>query len=100
MVCCTRDKNRFYTEFEKNITVIEVDFLKQETLSDVPNDIDAAYYLMHSMSSSSDKFDKLESASAHNFVQRLTTLMYNKSYTLAVSLTKILCQSGSRKMPF
>jgi hypothetical protein len=28
-------------------------------------------YLMHSMSSSSDKFDKLESASAHNFVQRI-----------------------------
>jgi uncharacterized protein YbjT (DUF2867 family) len=26
---------------------------------------------MHSMSSSSDKFDKLESASAHNFVQRI-----------------------------
>jgi uncharacterized protein YbjT (DUF2867 family) len=28
VVCCTRDKNRFYTpqEFEKNITVIEVDF--------------------------------------------------------------------------
>jgi uncharacterized protein YbjT (DUF2867 family) len=73
VVCCTRDKNRFYTaqEFEKNITVIEVDFLKQETLSDVPNDIDAAYYLMHSMSSSSDKFDKLESESAHNFVQRI-----------------------------
>jgi hypothetical protein len=28
VICCTRDKNRFYTpqEFEKNITVIEVDF--------------------------------------------------------------------------
>jgi uncharacterized protein YbjT (DUF2867 family) len=73
VVCCTRDKNRFYTpqEFTKNITVIEVDFLKQETLSDVPNDIDAAYYLMHSMSSSSDKFDKLESTSANSFVQRI-----------------------------
>jgi uncharacterized protein YbjT (DUF2867 family) len=73
VVCCTRDKNRFYApqELEKYITVIEVDFLKQETLSDVPNDIDAAYYLMHSMSSSSDKFDKLESASARNFVQRI-----------------------------
>jgi uncharacterized protein YbjT (DUF2867 family) len=64
VVCCTRDKTGFIPqEFEKNITVIEVDFLKQETLSDVPNDIDAAYYLMHSMSSSSDKFDKLESFS-------------------------------------
>jgi uncharacterized protein YbjT (DUF2867 family) len=42
VICCTRDKNRFYTpqEFEKNITVKLI--LKQETLSDVPNDIDAA----------------------------------------------------------
>jgi uncharacterized protein YbjT (DUF2867 family) len=69
VVCCTRDKTGFILlKSSKKITVIEVDFLKQETLSDVPNDIDA-YYLMHSMSSSSDKFDKLESASAHNFVQ-------------------------------
>jgi uncharacterized protein YbjT (DUF2867 family) len=43
VVCCTRDKNRFYSSrVRKDITVIEVDFLKQETLSDVPNDIDAA----------------------------------------------------------
>jgi hypothetical protein len=74
--CCTRDTG-FISKFEKNITVIEVDFLKQETLSDVPNDI-AAYYLMHSMSSSSDKFDQRNA----NFVQSSTTLMYNKSYTL------------------
>jgi uncharacterized protein YbjT (DUF2867 family) len=68
--CCVRDKNRFYApqEFKKNITVIELDFLKQETLSVIPQEIDAAYYLMHSMSSSSDNYDELESASAANFV--------------------------------
>lgn len=54
VVCCVRDKNRFYTplEFIKNTTIIEVDFLKEETLSAIPNDIDAAYYLVHSMSGS------------------------------------------------
>lgn len=73
IICCVRDKNRFYTpkEFEKNIEVIEVDFLKQETLSTIPLDIDAAYYLIHSMSSSSDNYDELESLSAKNFVQRI-----------------------------
>lgn len=73
IVCCVRDKNRFYIpkEFEKNIAVIEIDFLKAETLSAIPEDIDAAYYLMHSMSTSSDNFDDLESISATNFVQRL-----------------------------
>src|SRR3970040_3027915 len=73
IVCCVRDKNRFYTpkEFEKNIEVIEVDFLKEETLSAIPPDIDAAYYLIHSMSSSSDNYDELESISAKNFVQRI-----------------------------
>jgi uncharacterized protein YbjT (DUF2867 family) len=80
----------YSSRVRKDITVIEVDFLKQETLSDVPNDIDAAYYLMHSMSSSSDKFDK--STSAHNFVQRINNTNVQQVY-LAVSLTKILCQS-------
>ncbi|MEZ7503667.1 SDR family oxidoreductase [Flavobacterium sp. Arc2] len=73
IICCVRDKNRFYTpkEFEKNIEVIEVDFLKEETLSAIPLDIDAAYYLIHSMSSSSDNYDDLESTSAKNFLQRI-----------------------------
>ncbi|HSN47483.1 MAG TPA: NAD(P)H-binding protein, partial [Flavobacterium sp.] len=70
LVCCVRDKNRFYCpeEFRKNITVIEVDFLKIETLTAIPTDIDAAYYLIHSMSGSDDNYDGLERVSAENFV--------------------------------
>ncbi len=73
IICCVRDKNRFYIpkEFENHIEVIEIDFLKVESLSAIPEDINAAYYLMHSMSSSSDNFDDLESISATNFVHRL-----------------------------
>ena len=54
IICCVRDKNRFYCpiEFQKSVTTIEVDFLKQETIAAIPTDIDAAYYLMHSMSGS------------------------------------------------
>lgn len=70
IVCCVRDKNRFYCpeELRKNVEVIEVDFLKIETLTAIPNDIDAAYYLIHSMSGSDDNYDELERISAENFV--------------------------------
>ena len=73
ITCCVRDKNRFYCpiEFQKSVTIIEVDFLKEETLSAIPEDLDAVYYLMHSMSSSSDNFDDLESVSAKNFVESI-----------------------------
>jgi uncharacterized protein YbjT (DUF2867 family) len=73
VTCCVRDKNRFYTpkEFLTKINIIEVDFLKAETLNAIPEDIDAAYYLIHSMSGSADNFDEFERISAENFVQKL-----------------------------
>ena len=73
IICCVRDKNRFYCpkEFRKKIVVIEVDFLKAETLTAISEDIDAAYYLIHSMSTSTANFSKLERVSAENFVSRI-----------------------------
>lgn len=73
VVCCVRDKNRFYIpiEFKERIEVIEVDFLKKESLLQIPDNIDAAFYLIHSMSSSSDNYDELERISAENFVKRI-----------------------------
>jgi uncharacterized protein YbjT (DUF2867 family) len=73
IICCVRDKNRFYApkEFLNNIRIIEVDFLKLETLSAIPDDIEAAFYLIHSMSSSADNYDEFERISAENFVQRI-----------------------------
>ncbi|MEW5847063.1 MAG: SDR family oxidoreductase [Bacteroidota bacterium] len=73
VVCCVRDKNRFNTKrypYQK-ITVIEVDFLKRETLDQIPNDIEVAYYLIHSMSTQSGDFQELEEVSANNFKERL-----------------------------
>jgi uncharacterized protein YbjT (DUF2867 family) len=73
VICCIRDKYRFdmekYSEF--NIKVIEVDFLKPETLKEIPDDIDAAYYLMHSMSSSKGDFSSMEQQVAENFTKRI-----------------------------
>lgn len=73
IICCVRDKNRFYApkEYLESIKVIEVDFLKLETLSAIPDDIDAAFYLIHSMSSSADNYDEFERISAENFVYRI-----------------------------
>ncbi len=69
VVCCVRDKNRL--GFEKNIldavTLWEVDFLNEVSLTSCPKDIDVAYYLIHSMSSSTQEFDVLESKAATHF---------------------------------
>jgi uncharacterized protein YbjT (DUF2867 family) len=70
VICCVRDKNRFYCpeEFKNKVSVIEVDFLEIETLTEIPIAIDAAYYLIHSMSGSDNNYDELEKISAENFV--------------------------------
>lgn len=68
VVCCVRDKKRFNPESSlmPRIDIIEVDFLDKESLSHIPKDIEGAYYLMHSMSSSAD-YGSLELHSAQNF---------------------------------
>jgi len=69
VICCVRDIARFNSEKynSSDISVIEADFLKSETLQSIPADIDAAYYLIHSMSTSKGDFEMMEEASAINF---------------------------------
>ena len=73
VICCVRDKNRFYIpeELQQKVQVIEVDFLDKETLVNIPTAIDAAFYLIHSMSGSDTNYDELESISAKNFSERI-----------------------------
>lgn len=74
VICCVRDKNRFPKEgiySHKNISILEVDFLKKQSLPEIVKDIDAAYYLIHSMSAGISNFEKLESDSAENFVEMI-----------------------------
>ncbi len=73
VVCLVRDQRRFdwddfTAEFLKHITVIEIDLNEKSTLETLPTDIDAAYYLVHSMSSSNSDFTTMEANSATNFV--------------------------------
>ena len=73
IICCVRDKNRLPIEDEhlENTEIIEVDFLKAHTLENIPEDIDGAYYLIHSMSSNTKNFDELEAITAYNFRERI-----------------------------
>jgi len=73
VVCAVRDKlraDKSYLE-EDNIEIVELDFLKPETLTNIPHDIDVAYYLIHSMSHSSKDFMSLEEKCAINFKNRI-----------------------------
>jgi len=73
LICCVRDKQRVpeIAKNNKNISLIEVDFLDKNSLDIIPSDIDVAYYLIHSMSSSSSNFESLEEQCAVNFKTRL-----------------------------
>lgn len=69
VICCVRDKNRFDNKkyFEKSVSFFEVDFLKKIDIDQSQADIDVAYFLIHSMSSSIKEFELLESETAKNF---------------------------------
>ena len=72
VVCGVRDVERFAVakSLENKIEVIKLDLLSKETLENIPDDIDGAYYLVHSMSSAKD-YQELERVSAENFRMRL-----------------------------
>jgi uncharacterized protein YbjT (DUF2867 family) len=72
VVCCVRDSNRFTppATLINNIEVVEAEFLKSESLENIPEDIEGAYYLMHSMSISSS-YEALELQAAANFRERM-----------------------------
>ena len=78
VVCLVRDQRRFDWEdfsqdFLKQVSVIEVDLSDPRSFSSVPTDIDATYYLVHSMSSSNSNFTEMEATSAQNFVTLINT---------------------------
>lgn len=73
VVCCVRDRSRFNHQRynSPNVAIIEVDFLDGQTLAKIPADIDVAYYLIHSMSTSKGDFALMEDVSARNFKSRI-----------------------------
>jgi uncharacterized protein YbjT (DUF2867 family) len=73
VVCMVRDKRRFAEEsdFGNRVSIITGDLLKPDTLGNIPEDIDATYYLVHSMSSGGTQFSRQEFESAMNFVKAI-----------------------------
>ncbi|MEQ8477815.1 SDR family oxidoreductase [Fulvivirga sp.] len=72
VICLVRDKRRFDwddfdTDFLSHVAVIEGDLSMPETLKDIELDIDAAYYMVHSLSNSYSKFSDIEQVTAQSF---------------------------------
>ena len=96
VVCCVRDKNKFHPEesIRDRIDIIEIDLTKKDTLKAIPNDIDFAYYLVHSMSTSKN-YQALEKQSAINFREALnkrkvTQVIYLSGIVNSETLSKHL----------
>ncbi len=67
--CVVRNKNRFYASEEilSKIEIIEADLLYRPEIKKLPQNIDIAYYLIHSMMSSKSEFIIQEKQTAINF---------------------------------
>ncbi|NTW23333.1 MAG: SDR family oxidoreductase [Lentimicrobium sp.] len=71
VTCIVRDRKRFQQEIGGQLKIIEADLLNSDSLSIDENDIDVAFYLIHSMGAAIDKFEELETRSVNNFIQAI-----------------------------
>lgn len=76
VTCLVRDKRRFdWNDFDQNflshVTVIEADLEDKESLERIKLNVDAAYYMVHSLTNSYSSFSKIESETANNFAELL-----------------------------
>ncbi|MFD2872322.1 SDR family oxidoreductase [Mucilaginibacter ximonensis] len=71
VVCAVRDKQRVdLKKYQaRQVELVECDLLMPDTLNALPKDIDAAYYLVHSMTG--EDFENQEKISAENFIKYL-----------------------------
>jgi len=58
---------------KNQITLIEGDLLIEDSLKNIPKDLDAAYYLVHSMNKGTKNFRQLDQIAATNFVHFINT---------------------------
>ena len=74
VVCAVRSADRLSVpqDIKDQVEIVEIDFLKLKDHNPIPQDIEAAYYLIHSMTSSTENFDEMESESAENFVKLIS----------------------------
>ena len=80
VVCCVRDQFRLGLDklTLSRITIWEVDFLNEPNFTNLPENIEVAYFLIHSMSSTTKNFDEMEATVAHNFNRYMERLKVNQ----------------------
>tara|TARA_B110000503_G_C7162748_1_gene420447 strand:- start:2174 stop:3601 length:1428 start_codon:yes stop_codon:yes gene_type:complete len=95
VVCCVRNKNRLGLDKAtlSKITIWEIDFLDNPMLKNLPKKFDVAFYLIHSMTSSTEMFDEMEAKSALNF----NTYLNKIGVEQVVYLSGIVNQSNLSK---
>ena len=102
LICCVRDLMRIPDDYKNNpqISFIEIDFINPPSHFCFPTNIDAAYYLIHSMSSSSKNFQELEKICAENFKTLLEpTLAQQVIYLSGITNDAVLSKHlNSRKI--
>ncbi|MFA8300238.1 MAG: SDR family oxidoreductase [Hyphomicrobiales bacterium] len=71
VTCCVRDINRFSISeyYRDKITLVELDFLNEAKVMNLPKDFDYAYFLIHSMSQKVGGFQMMEEQIANNFAK-------------------------------
>jgi uncharacterized protein YbjT (DUF2867 family) len=96
LICCVRDLGRIPDQLaqKENVTFLKVDFLEVQGV-ELPQNINVAYYLIHSMSASSGNFTSLEEQCADNFRSLIKTtqcrqVIYLSGIVNADSLSKHL----------
>ncbi|KAA9339277.1 SDR family oxidoreductase [Hymenobacter busanensis] len=73
VTCLVRDPRRFELPpaLQERVQVVRADLRQPDTLRQLPTEFDAAYYLVHSMSTNGTDFYRAEQESARNFVRYL-----------------------------
>lgn len=100
VVCSVRDLNKCFVPetLRQEVEIVEADLLDRRSLEKIPKDIDGAYYLVHSMSSSK-KYQKLELQSADNFKEVINrTKVQHVIYLSGITNEEVLSKHlASRK---
>ena len=72
LFCCVRDQARFDWHLRhERLHTVKLDFLKVESAAEFPQNLDIAFYLIHSMNSVIGDFASPERQSAHRFCELL-----------------------------
>ena len=96
LYCCVRNKIRFEAaHLHEQVKIVEIDFLQPTADAVLPENIDAAYYLIHSMSGGTKHFDEAEATCAENFIRLLAPtktqqIIYLSGISNAAKLSKHL----------